>query len=158
MFLEHLTTLKSNSDILINDKCQKNRNKSWSFKLSSRFWKDINQLLHRRRVLWIAIGHLPIAVKVICLKALAAFAAWGRRWSLVCCYSANKEGRCHINHTWGLARTRTLHPESTRLHLSVTSASGGRATSEGGPPSEEWDAWLAGGRAVKRFWVLGELR
>lgn len=127
MFLEHLTTLKSNSDILINNKFQKNRNKSWSFKLSSRFWKDINQLLHRRRVLWIAIGRLPVAAEVICLKALAAFAAWGRRWPLVCRYSPNKEGRCHVNHSgvW-LAPARTLHPESTRLHLSVTSASGGR--------------------------------
>lgn len=42
MFLEHSTTLKSNSDILIKLKT------GTKVGILNRFWKDINQLLHRR--------------------------------------------------------------------------------------------------------------
>lgn len=56
-------------------------------------------------MLYMVIGHLHIAVTVICLKWLAAFAAWGQRWSLVCRCSQNTDGRCDINHKCGLVHT-----------------------------------------------------
>lgn len=56
---------------------------------------------HRRCALWMVIGHLHTAVKIICLKWLAAYAAWGQRWPLgLLLLTEHRWQVSHQSHEW----------------------------------------------------------
>lgn len=75
------------------------------------FRRTSNQLQHRSCALLMLIGHLHFVVKVICLKWLAACAAWGPKMAprFVVVLTAHGWQVSHQSHEWFGSHTAHLN-------------------------------------------------